>query len=95
MADKRLETVETVAPDDSLDIASMTREQRDALKQELLRQHLELVERITGYAPSNRAGRTLATPSRLAGPNSPVVRQPLELVEQWMGSRAVERQWSD
>jgi hypothetical protein len=48
MADKRLETVETVAPDDSLDIASMTREQRDALKQELLRQHLELVERIAG-----------------------------------------------
>jgi hypothetical protein len=43
------ETVETVsAPDDPLDIASMTREQRDALKRELLRQHPELVERIRG-----------------------------------------------
>jgi hypothetical protein len=42
------ETVETVAPDDSLDIASMSREQRDALKRELLRQHPELVERIAG-----------------------------------------------
>jgi len=43
------ETVETVSrPDDSLDIASMTREQRDALKRELLRQHPELVERFAG-----------------------------------------------
>jgi hypothetical protein len=42
------ETVETDAPADSLDIASMTREQRDPLKRELLRQHPELVERIAG-----------------------------------------------
>jgi homoserine kinase len=39
------ETVENVAvPDDPLDIASMTREERDALKRELLRQHPELAE---------------------------------------------------
>ena len=43
------ETVENVtARDDSMDIASMTREQRDALKRELLRQHPELVARIAG-----------------------------------------------
>jgi hypothetical protein len=37
--------VENVAvPDDPLDIASMTREERDALKRELLRQHPELAE---------------------------------------------------
>jgi hypothetical protein len=42
------ETVENVTtPADSLDIASMTREQRDALKQLLLRQHPELAERFT------------------------------------------------
>ena len=43
------ETVETVtAPDDPLDIASMSREQRDALKREILRQHPELVEQYMG-----------------------------------------------
>jgi len=39
------ETVETVsAPDDSRDIASMSREQRDALKRELLAAHPELAK---------------------------------------------------
>ena len=39
------ETVENVSAwDDPLDVASMTREQRDALKRELLRQHPELAE---------------------------------------------------
>jgi hypothetical protein len=33
---------------DPLDVASMTREERDALKRELLRQHPELAERIMG-----------------------------------------------
>ena len=44
------ETIETQPPvsDDPLEIASMTREQRDALKRELLRQHPELAERIAG-----------------------------------------------
>jgi hypothetical protein len=44
------ETIETQLPalDDPLDIASMTREQRDRLKRELLRQHPELAERIRG-----------------------------------------------
>jgi hypothetical protein len=43
------ETVENVTvPDDPLDIAAMTREQRDALKRELLRQHPELGEQIMG-----------------------------------------------
>jgi homoserine kinase len=39
------ETVENVtASDDPLDVASMTREQRDALKREISRQHPELAE---------------------------------------------------
>ena len=41
-------TVEPVsAPDDSLDIASMTREERDALKRRILAQHPNLVEELT------------------------------------------------
>lgn len=43
------ETVENVtAPDDPLDVASMTREQRDALKRQILRQHPELAEQYMG-----------------------------------------------
>lgn len=43
------ETVENVsASDDPLDVASMSREQRDALKRQILRQHLELAEQYTG-----------------------------------------------
>ena len=43
------ETVENVTTaDDPLDVASMTREQRDVFKRELLRQHPELAERIAG-----------------------------------------------
>ena len=43
------ETVENVtAFDDPLDVSKMTREQRDALKRELVRQHPELAERILG-----------------------------------------------
>ena len=42
------ETVENVsASDDPLDVASMTREQRDALKRELLRQHPHLAQELT------------------------------------------------
>ena len=42
------ETVENVtAFDDPLDVASMSREQRDALKRELLRQHPHLAEGLT------------------------------------------------
>jgi 2-oxo-4-hydroxy-4-carboxy--5-ureidoimidazoline (OHCU) decarboxylase len=41
------DTVENVTvPDDPLDIASMTREGRDALKRELLRQHPELAQKL-------------------------------------------------
>ena len=43
------ETVENVSAwDDPLDVASMSREQRDALKREILRQHPELVEQYMG-----------------------------------------------
>jgi hypothetical protein len=41
------ETVENITTaDDPLDVASMSREQRDALKRELLRQHPELAESL-------------------------------------------------
>jgi hypothetical protein len=43
------ETVENVtALDDPLDVASMSREQRDALKRQILRQHPELAEQYMG-----------------------------------------------
>ena len=43
------ETVENVtAFDDPLDVASMSREQRDALKRQILRQHPELAEQYMG-----------------------------------------------
>ena len=43
------ETVENVtAPDESLDVASMSREQREPLKRELLRQNPELAEWYRG-----------------------------------------------
>jgi hypothetical protein len=42
------ETIENVSAwDDPLDVASMSREQRDALKRELLRQHPHLAEELT------------------------------------------------
>ena len=47
------ERVENVtALHDPLDVAAMTRKQRDGLKRELLRQHPELVERIAGIRAS-------------------------------------------
>jgi hypothetical protein len=43
------ETLENVtAADDPLNVASMSREQRDALKREILRQHPELAEQYMG-----------------------------------------------
>jgi hypothetical protein len=48
MAGRPKETVENVtALDDPLDVASMSREQRDALKRELLRRHPHLAEELT------------------------------------------------
>ena len=42
------ETVEGVTvPDDPLDVTSMSREQRDALKRELLRRHPHLAQELT------------------------------------------------
>jgi hypothetical protein len=42
------ETLENVTvPDDPLDVALMTREQRAALKRELLRQHPQLAQQLT------------------------------------------------
>ena len=48
------ETIENVsASDDPLDVASMSREQRDALKRQILRQHPELAEQYTGSERSS------------------------------------------
>jgi hypothetical protein len=42
------ETIENVSAwDDPLDVASMSHEQRDALKRELLRQHPHLAQELT------------------------------------------------
>jgi hypothetical protein len=50
------ETVENViTPDDPLDVASMSREQRVALKRELVRQHPDSRNASWASAPSSRA----------------------------------------
>lgn len=78
------ETVENVtAFDDPLDVASMSREQRDALKRQILRQHTRSSQSSTACAASGKpegratacaatatgkATRTPATISHCAGP---------------------------
>jgi hypothetical protein len=44
---RQLQQKEDEQPADPLDIASMTREQRDALKRRILAQHPQLVEELT------------------------------------------------
>jgi hypothetical protein len=44
---RQLQQPEGEQPADPLDVASMTREQRDALKRRILAQHPELVEQLT------------------------------------------------
>jgi hypothetical protein len=73
------ETVENVtALDDRLDVASMTREQRQAAQGEILRQHPELADefrRMTGVESSQRHHRIQRGRKRVAFP-APVARIP-------------------
>jgi hypothetical protein len=53
---RRRETVENVNfPEDPLDVAKMSREQRQALKREILRQHPQLVDEYRRMAGIDKA----------------------------------------